>query len=135
MGCQKKSYMSIIPIIISVVLSFIVYSIFSIAIFTNITAILFTVLGISAFVLITLIISLFIVKKENSCICDYGPLLLLGSLGSIIVSGITAFITVTEAVSAVIFGIVTFFFALGIIEFFLYILCLIKDKCKCKEYC
>ena len=134
--CQKKSYINIIAIIISIILAIVVSSIFSVAIFTNIPGILFTVLGISAFFLVTLIVTFFIVgKKEQDCICNYGPLLLLGSLGAIITSGLTALITVSVAVSAVIFGIVTFFFALAVIEFFLYVLCLIKNGCKCNECC
>ncbi len=135
MGCQKKYYVNIIPVIISIVLAFIVFSIFSVTIFTNIPAILFTILGISAFFLVILIISLFVIRKEDICICSYGSLLLLGTLGSIVVSGIAATITLAATALAVFFGIITFFFALAIIEFFLFILCIINNKCRSRENC
>ncbi len=135
MGNQKKSYINIISVIVSVVIAFIVFTIFSTTIFTSIPAILFTLLGISSFFLIVLIISILTSKKEDKCVCNYGSLLLIGSVGTIVLSGIGAVITVAETILAVIFGIIAFFFALAVIEFVIFILCIINSKCKSRECC
>ncbi len=134
MGCKNKSYGCIIPAVISLILAVIVGVVFDAAVVTGLVALLYTILGVAAFFLITLIvIALLPTRRENYCVCENGTCLLLGSLGAIITSVITLALTVSTTVTAVLLGIVTFFIALAIIEFFLFILCIVNSNCTCKD--
>ncbi len=137
MGCYRKSGLNIISIIISIVLAFIVFSVFSTAVFTAIPTLLFTAIGVTAFFLIVLLLTIFLSKrKEEYCLCEFVPLLLVGILGTIVVSAIILAITVGATALGILVAIFSFFFSLAIIQFFLLVLCLIKiECCICKDKC
>lgn len=137
MGCYKKSGLNIISIIISIVLAFIVFSVFSTAIFTALLTLLFTAIGVTGFFLIVLLTTIFLSKrKEEYCLCEFAPLLLIGILGTIALATIILAITVGEVALAILVAIFSFFFALAIIQFFLFVLCLIKiECCICRDKC
>ena len=129
MGCYKKSGLNIISIIISIVIAFVIFSVFSPAIFTAI--------GVTAFFLIVLLVSIFVSRREEEyCLCEFGPLLLVGVLGTITLAATILAITVGEIALGILFAIFSFFFALAIIQFFLLVFCLIKIECYvCKDKC
>ena len=130
MGC-KKNNVCIIPIIISIVLAIIIGIIFTTTVVTGFVTLLYTIIGIAAFFLVTLIvIALLKNGKEDYCVCEYGPCLLFGTLGAIIFSAITISVTVGATAIAVLAGIITLFTTLAVIEFFLFILCIIKANCR-----
>ena len=133
MGC-KKGYGIIIPVIISAILAIVVGFIFTTAIVTGLIPLLYTIIALATFFLITLIvISLLRSRREDYCICEYGPGLLFASLGAIVFSAITIALTVGATAIAVLVGIITFFVALATIEFFLFIFCILKSNCKCRD--
>lgn len=133
MGC-KKEYGIIIPVIISAILAIVVGFIFTTAIVTGLIPLLYTIIALATFFLITLIvISLLRSRREDYCICEYGPGLLFASLGAIVFSAITIALTVGATAIAVLVGIITFFVALATIEFFLFIFCILKSNCKCRD--
>lgn len=137
MGCYKKSGLNIISIIISIVIAFVIFSVFSPAIFTAISTLLFTAIGVTAFFLIVLLVSIFVSRREEEyCLCEFGPLLLVGVLGTITLAATILAITVGEIALGILFTIFSFFFALAIIQFFLLVFCLIKIECYvCKDKC
>ena len=137
MGCYKKSGLNIISIIISIVLAFIVFSVFSESIFTEIPTLLFTAIGITGFFLVALFVTIFASRRrEDYCLCEFAPLLLVGILGTIALATIILAITVGATALGILVSIFSFFFVLAIIQFFLFVLCLIKIECyKCNDKC
>ena len=130
----KKGYEIIIPVIISAILAIVVGFVFTTAVVTGLIPLLYTNLAIATFFLVTLIvISLLRSRREDYCVCEYGPGLLFGTLGAIIFSTLTIALTVGPIAIAVLVGIITFFITLAIIEFFLFTLCIIKSNCRCRE--
>lgn len=136
MGCYKKNGLNIVSVIISIVLAFIVFSVFSTTIFTALPTLFFIAIGITAFFLIVLLGAIFFSRrKEEYCLCEYGALLLVGILGTIIISTLTLAITVGATALSILVAIFAFFFSLSIIQFFLLVLCLINVECICRDKC
>ena len=137
MGCYKKTGLNIVSVIISIVLAFIVFSVFSTTIFTAIPTLLFTAIGITGFFLLVLLGTiLFSRRNREYCLCEFGVLLLVGILGTLVVSTLLLGITVGATALAILFAIFTFFFALAVLQFFLLVLCLIKIECYvCRDKC
>ena len=115
-GC-KNVITNIVVLIISIIIAFIVFNIFSTTLVTGLVALLYTIFGISVFSLIVLLSMLFKLKgKEEQCICEFGPFLLIGIFGTIIFSILTIALTVEATILTILISIIAFFASLQIIE-------------------
>ena len=97
----------------------------------------------SAIAFLVLVASLFtanIVKcytPIEKCICSNAKCLLIGSIGTFITStvSLTFGIILIPIISAIVIGILAFFFTLTLIGLISFVKCLIKGTCrKCEDY-
>lgn len=103
---------------------------------TGIIQALWIAFGIGILSLILLIILPTIAKGEQErCICKKGECLLLGALGTIVLSIISLSITLATASAgfAILIGALGAFLALTILAIANLIRCLIKATCRCRE--
>lgn len=101
---------------------------------TGITQALWIAFGIGILSLILLII-LPTKGEQERCICKKGECLLLGALGTIVLSIISLSITLATASAgfAILIGALGAFLALTILAIANLIKCLIKSTCRCRE--
>ena len=59
-------------------------------------------------------------KSWKYCLCEFAPLLLIGILGTIVISTIILAITVGATALGILIAVFSFFFTLAIIQFFLF---------------
>ncbi|MCI8699864.1 MAG: hypothetical protein HFJ47_00800 [Clostridia bacterium] len=138
--CTKNCAISII---ISAIIGIVIGGLFSIGSIISITAGIIVALIFAAIALLSLVITVSLVKgrNEEKCLCNNGPCALIGAIGTIITGVVGLSITLTTAFASILLvGFIGFFFALTVISILLLVMCLLMNKCtkdcyKCCDEC
>ncbi len=138
--CTKNCAISII---LSVIIGIVIGGLFSTGTIISITTGIIVALIFAAIALLSLVITVSLVKgrNEEKCLCNNGPCALIGAIGTIVTGIVGLSITLTTAFASILLvGFIGFFFTLTLISILLLVMCLLMNKCtkdcyKCCDEC
>lgn len=136
--CNSNVYKYIIATL-SVILAAVVGVLFYFAVIPNVADVIpaIGILSVGILAFIVLFLSIPKNKKVKKCLCDYGGIIALGSIGTIafaiIVSAIT--IEVASILPTILIAVTAFFFILQLLGLLFFINCLLQKQCDNSSQC
>lgn len=129
--CMKQCG-CVLSIILSAIIGIIVGVLFFLGNIANIITFVWIAFGISAVSLILLNVVGTSERNKSYCICKNGSCLLLGAVGSMILSLIALGLTLSIGVIsiAILIGFLGLFTALTLVSLFTLTLCVVKSNCR-----
>ena len=125
----SRNYICLISLTIGGFIGIIIGALFFSGVLPEITLAIYAVLAISVALILYLIVSLSNSSSNNiECFQRSGPCLLLGAIGTLILSIIALALSLTagDILGSIIIGLITFFFTFAIVSTIFLIICLLN---------